>query len=78
MFVRTDTTPEEFSAITRIEPATQSSFVEFGGILEASAFILVLILGILWLLYSRERLSVNFPLHQVEDESARTSEMTEI
>lgn len=69
VFVQTDVNPEAFSAITRIDLATQSSLFEFGGVLEAGAWVIVLVLGIVWLLYSRDALSGSFPLLGVEAES---------
>lgn len=68
VFVRTAVNPEGFSAITRIDLATQSSLFEFGGVLEAGAWVIVLVLGIVWLLYSRDLLSVDFPLLRAEAE----------
>lgn len=77
VFVRTDTNPEEFSAIVRLDTATDSPLFEFGGVLEASAFVSVFVLGFLWLPYSRETLSLDLPVHRVEDESPGASEVAE-
>lgn len=74
VFVRTDVNPEKFSAIARLDPATRSPFFEFGGVLEVSAFISVLILGILWLRYSEETLSVSLPLNQVEGKAPSSTD----
>lgn len=66
VFVRTDPNQEALSAITRIDPATQSSLFEIGGVVDAAGWVIVLILGIAWLLYSRHVLSVGFPLLRAE------------
>lgn len=71
VFSRTDANPEEFSAITRLDTATQSPLLEFGGLLDATAFMSVLILGVLWLLYSQETLSINIPPDQTKGDSTR-------
>lgn len=69
VFVRTVPNQEGVSAITRLDLVSQSSLFEMGGVLDAGAWVIILILGILWLLYSRGALSVSFPLLRVEAES---------
>jgi uncharacterized protein len=58
VFIRTDVNPEEFSAIARIDLATQSPLFEFGGVVEVAAWFSVLVLGVLWLSYSRDASSI--------------------
>ena len=74
VFVRTDVNPVEFSAIARLDPVTRSPLFEFGGIIEVTSFISVLILGISWLRYSEETLSASLPLHQGELEASSTTD----
>lgn len=61
VFIRTDVNPEEFSAIFRIDLATRSPLFGFGGVVEVAAWFSVLVLGVLWLLYSRDTSSVRLP-----------------
>lgn len=69
VFVRTVPNQQGVSAITRLDLAAQSSLFDSGGVLDAGAWVIVLVLGIVWLLYSRDALSVSFPLLRVEAES---------
>lgn len=66
VFIRTDVNPAEFSAILRIDLVTQSPLFEFGGVVEIAAWFSVLILGVLWLVYSRDLLSLSFPRLRIE------------
>lgn len=71
VFSRMDANPEEFSAITRLDTATQSPLFEFGGLLDAAAFVLVLIFGVIWLMYSQETVSISIPPDQTNGDSTR-------
>lgn len=66
-----DANPEEFSAIARLDTTTQSPLFEFGGLLDAAAFILVLIFGVIWLVYLQETVSTNLPPDQTNGEATR-------
>jgi uncharacterized protein len=61
LFARADGVTDGLSAIMRIEVEPSLTVLRPGGLLEAAAFLLVALLGLLWLRHSRGSVSIDLP-----------------
>jgi hypothetical protein len=61
LFARADGVTDGLSAIMRIEVEPSLTVLRPGGQLEAAAFLLVALLGLLWLRHSRGSVSIDLP-----------------
>ena len=73
LFARAGEATDGLSAIMRIEVDPDLTLLRSGGLLEAAAFLLVALLAMLWLRYSRASTSIDLAALHLDDESDMTN-----